>query len=82
MFTIWDILISSIDYKNICEKPRKCSSHIPLPGMMKPHARKGNVTRNRGGNRLERKTHVRTLNYRASFSSEMHMKLAYINIRA
>ena len=82
MFTIRDILISSIDYKNICAKPRKCSSHIPLPGMMRPRARNGNVTRNRGGNRLERKTHVRTLNYRASFSSEMHMKLAYIKIRA
>ena len=82
MFIVWDIQISSIDYKNICEKPRKCSSHIHLPGMMKPRARNGNVTRNRGGNHLERKTHVRTLNYRASFLSEMHMKLAYIKIRA
>ena len=52
----WDSLISSIDYKNIYMwKYRKCNSHIPFSRMKKPRARNGNVTRNRGGHRLERK---------------------------
>ena len=46
---------------------RKCNSHIPLPRMKKLHAHNGNVTRNHGGNRLERKTHLCSLNYRAFF---------------
>ena len=60
----WDSLISSIDYKNICD--------IPLPRIKKLRARNGSVTRNRDGNRLERKTRLCSLNYRAFFISNAY----------
>ena len=54
MFTVLDILFSSIVDKNICENTQKIHQSHSLPRMKKPHARNGNVTRNRGGNCLER----------------------------
>ena len=57
MFTVLDILFSSIEDKNICANTQIMQQSHSLPRMKKPHARNGNVTRNvarnRGGNCLE-----------------------------
>ena len=48
--------ISSIDYKNICENLENATVTFPCPAWRnRVHASNGNVTRNRGENRLKGK---------------------------
>ena len=61
-------------------KIQKMQLSFLLPRMKKPHAHNGNVTRNRGGNRLEGKHTLMFVKLLSIFSSEMHMKLAGIKI--